>query len=379
MLKQKIDYVDTLKKNDAEKVIQATLVKEKANSNSIKDSVPINIINNISITDDEAIEIINLIKSSIKNSIKNDSNYDDYNNYNNNINREYSNKEYSNFYNDHSKGYNEHVISKEIIKESIFNQTGREILLTDDEAKSLNVIINKEVIKDKDISFVKNLFKNIEDKQQIVHKDIENNYINKNIKDIKKDIVDIRKDIVDIRNNLSKNVSKKSEGAKEVIRNIISNLKEGNENSSQILNIMKNNINDLKLFNKINNQYYCLDVPVNFKENEYPCKLIIKDDRKDGKVIDSSNFKVAISVKTVNLGTVDALLDVRNKNIYLKLKCDKNVMNLFIMEKDRIKDILESSGFISKIEVIERIEELELSSCREFFNDNNIATVDIKV
>ena len=166
---------------------------------------------------------------------------------------------------------------------------------------------------------------------------------------------------------------------KEVIRNIISNLKESDENSSQILNIMKNSINDLKLFNKINDQYYCLDVPINFKENEYPCKLIIKDDRKEGKSIDSSNFKVAISVKTVKLGTVDALLNVKNRNIDLQLKCDKSVMNLFVISKEKLKEIVESSGFSTKIEIVERTEELQLSSCREFFNDNNIAAVDITV
>ena len=167
--------------------------------------------------------------------------------------------------------------------------------------------------------------------------------------------------------------------SKEVIRNIISNLKEGNGNSAQILNIMKSSINDLKLFNKINDQYYCLDVPVNFKENEYPCKLIIKDDRKDGKVIDSTNFKVAVSVKTKQLGTVDAFLNVRNRNIDIQLKCNKNVMNLFVISKNKLKDIVESSGFSTKIEVIERTEELQLLSCREFFNDNNIAVVDITI
>ena len=144
-----------------------------------------------------------------------------------------------------------------------------------------------------------------------------------------------------ISKNLAENVTKKSEEAKEVIRNIISNLKESNENSTQILNIMKESINDLKLFNKINDQYYCLDVPVNFKDNEYPCKLIIKDDRKGGKVIDSSNFKIAVSVKTVKLGTVDALLDVKNRNIDIQLKCDKNVMKLFVISKDKLKDIVE--------------------------------------
>ena len=184
-----------------------------------------------------------------------------------------------------------------------------------------------------------------------------------------------RENIFNISKDLSKNIKEKSEGAKEVIRNIISNLKESDENSSQILNIMKNSINDLKLFNKINDQYYCLDVPINFKENEYPCKLIIKDDRKEGKSIDSSNFKVAISVKTVKLGTVDALLNVKNRNIDLQLKCDKSVMNLFVISKEKLKEIVESSGFSTKIEIVERTEELQLSSCREFFNDNNIKSI----
>ena len=129
----------------------------------------------------------------------------------------------------------------------------------------------------------------------------------------------------------------------------------------------------------IRDRYYCLDVPINFKENEYPCKLIIKDDRKEGKSIDSSNFKVAISVKTVKLGTVDALLNVKNRNIDLQLKCDKSVMNLFVISKEKLKEIVESSGFSTKIEIVERTEELQLSSCREFFNDNNIAAVDITV
>ena len=223
----------------------------------------------------------------------------------------------------------------------------------------------KNLIKDKDINFIKSLFNYIERKQISVEKELASN--------------DIRENIFNLSKKLAKNVTEKSEGAKEVIRNIISSLKESNGNSTQILNIMKSSINDLKLFNKINDQYYCLDIPVNFKENEYPCKLIIKDDRKNGKVIDSTNFKVAVSVKTVKLGTVDALLDVKNRNIDIQLKCDKNVMNLFVISKDKLKDIVESSGFSTKIEVVERTEKLQLLSCREFFNDNNIAVVDITV
>ncbi|MDD7682720.1 MAG: hypothetical protein PUJ05_07155 [Clostridium sp.] len=323
-LKNGDEYTGKGQGTEVGKTIIATLVKESSKSQSINDNIVRDIIKNHSITDDDAKEIIKLMR--------NDSNY---------------------------------VMSKETLKENILKHTGREVVLNDVEAKSLEAIINKEVIKDKDINFIKSLFNNIESKQISVAKELESN--------------EIRENIFNISKNLAKNVTEKSEGAKEVIRNIISNLKEGNGNSAQILNIMKSSINDLKLFNKINDQYYCLDVPVNFKENEYPCKPIIKDDRKDGKVIDSTNFKVAVSVKTKKLGTVDAFLNVRNRNIDIQLKCNKNVMNLFVISKNKLKDIVESSGFSTKIEVIERTEELQLLSCREFFNDNNIAVVDITV
>ena len=51
----------------------------------------------------------------------------------------------------------------------------------------------------------------------------------------------------------------------------------------------------------------------------------------------------------------------------------------FVISKEKLKEIVESSGFSTKIEIVERTEELQLSSCREFFNDNNIAAVDITV
>ena len=362
-LKNGDEYTGKGKGTEVGKTIMATLVKESSKSHSINDNIvkesskshSINdnivkdIIKNHSITDDDAKEIIKLMR--------NDSNYV--------MSKETLKDDDAKEIIKLMRNDSNYVMSKKTLKENILKHTGREVVLNDVEAKSLEAIINKEVIKDKDINFIKSLFNNIESKQISVAKELESN--------------DIRENIFNISKNLAKNVTEKSEGAKEVIRNIISSLKESNGNSKQILNIMKSSINDLKLFNKINDQYYCLDIPVNFKENEYPCKLIIKDDRKNGKVIDSTNFKVAVSVKTVKLGTVDALLDVKNRNIDIQLKCDKNVMNLFVISKDKLKDIVESSGFSTKIEVVERTEKLQLLSCREFFNDNNIAVVDITV
>ena len=348
-LKNGDEYTGKGKGTEVGKTIMATLVKESSKSHSINDNIVKDIIKNHSITDDDAKEIIKLMK--------NDSNYV--------MSKETLKDDDAKEIIKLMRNDSNYVMSKKTLKENILKHTGREVVLNDVEAKSLEAIINKEVIKDKDINFIKSLFNNIESKQISVAKELESN--------------DIRENIFNISKNLAKNVTEKSEGAKEVIRNIISSLKESNGNSTQILNIMKSSINDLKLFNKINDQYYCLDIPVNFKENEYPCKLIIKDDRKNGKVIDSTNFKVAVSVKTVKLGTVDALLDVKNRNIDIQLKCDKNVMNLFVISKDKLKDIVESSGFSTKIEVVERTEKLQLLSCREFFNDNNIAVVDITV
>ena len=333
-----INNISILSKSSTGKTIQATLIKESSKDNIVKESIlKDSIINDGSksefFMEDDVKEIIKVLKNENKSMV--------------------------------NENKSELNINKEVLRESILKHTGKEVRLNDAEAKLLEVIINKDEIKDKEINFIKNLFNSVESRQKGEEKELKSN--------------DIRENIFNISKDLSKNITEKSEGAKEVIRNIISNLKESDENSSQILNIMKNSINDLKLFNKINDQYYCLDVPINFKENEYPCKLIIKDDRKEGKAIDSSNFKVAVSVKTVKLGTVDALLNVKNRNIDLQLKCDKSVMNLFVISKEKLKEIVESSGFSTKIEIVERTEELQLSSCREFFNDNNIAAVDITV
>ena len=77
------------------------------------------------------------------------------------------------------------------------------------------------------------------------------------------------------------------------------------------------------MFNSISEQYYYLDLPINVKENEYQCKIIIKDDRKKGKKIDSKNVKIATSVKTINMGTVDPYIKINNNNMNIDINCDK--------------------------------------------------------
>ena len=63
-----------------------------------------------------------------------------------------------------------------------------------------------------------------------------------------------------------------------------------------------------------------MNIPLKVKQDEYECKLIVKDERGKGKKLDSSNIKMIVSVKTLNLGNVDAYIRLQNKN----LECEKN-------------------------------------------------------
>ncbi len=116
----------------------------------------------------------------------------------------------------------------------------------------------------------------------------------------------------------------KTEEIKNMVKEIIENkLNLKPETYEKVMNVFEQKINDLKMFNSISEQYYYLDLPINVKENEYQFKLIIKDDRKKSKKIDSKNVKIATSVKTINMGTVDAYIKINNNNMNIDINCDK--------------------------------------------------------
>ena len=95
--------------------------------------------------------------------------------------------------------------------------------------------------------------------------------------------------------------------------------------------------------------------------------------------VDSKNFKIVIGVKTIKLGMVDSFLEVNEKNMNLEIKCEEKYMKIFEISKDRFKDILAESGFKASIRITKKIEDAEIDNCREFFGENNIAGIDIKV
>ncbi|MGL5354512.1 MAG: hypothetical protein ACRDA5_14530, partial [Clostridium sp.] len=174
-------------------------------------------------------------------------------------------------------------------------------------------------------------------------------------------------------------ISSKGQEGKDIIKEIISSIKSESAVSEKILDVIKNNMSDVKLFNKISQEYYYLNVPVKIKEQEYPCKLILKDNRKDGKKIDSKNVKMVVTVKTVNLGVVDGYIKVLENKIDIDLKCEKSFMKILDLGKEKLISNIKDLGFNISVNISKKEEEVSLTSCRKFFNENNRVNLDIKV
>lgn len=173
-------------------------------------------------------------------------------------------------------------------------------------------------------------------------------------------------------------IRERTDEIKDIIKDVIK--KAGLDNdvvSKKVLDIVKNSMSEFKVFNSISNEYYYMDIPLKMRETEYPCKLIIKDDRKNGKQLDSTNLKFVITVKTISLGTVDSYVKVKNKNIDIDFRCDKDSVRVLTTGRQKLMDKLFDLGYTSNIQVSKKSEEVTLVNCDEFFNENGrIHTLD---
>jgi len=215
-------------------------------------------------------------------------------------------------------------------------------------------------------------------------KDIDGNQVAKevNIKGLEREIKNIitkeglplsSKDII------IEDIKVKIENMKDVIKNIIAHAELKGEGMEKVMQFLKGNISDFKLLNSVNNEYYYLDVPINSNGEEYPCKLIIKDSRKDNKKIDTTNIRLIVAVKTLNLGTVDGYLKVSGANLNVNLKCDEEFVKVVNKTKEKLLAGLETLGYSTSITVTPKISEISLATCREFFEERHGRAIDIKV
>ncbi|AJA47379.1 hypothetical protein CPAST_c12790 [Clostridium pasteurianum DSM 525 = ATCC 6013] len=184
-------------------------------------------------------------------------------------------------------------------------------------------------------------------------------------------------------NNLNKviisEINSKIDEMKNIIRNMISSDNLNKESLDKILSTLGKSINDIKVFNDISQAYYYLDIPLNFKNSEYNFKLILKDDRKSGKKVDSKDVKFIASVKTVNMGTIDAFITVNNKNLNIDIKSEEKWTRILEVSKNRLLNKIEQMGYAVNVYVKPKENEVNILNSRSFFNNEYIYNLDKRV
>ncbi|KHD37600.1 hypothetical protein NL50_05325 [Clostridium acetobutylicum] len=182
--------------------------------------------------------------------------------------------------------------------------------------------------------------------------------------------------------NVKQEINLKINNMKDIVGKLLSESNNGNANMQDtIAALIKNNINDFKVFNSVSNEYYYMDVPIRNNNDDYQCKLIIKDDRKSGKRVDSKNVKIVTSVKTVNMGEVDAYITVLNNSMSINVKCDKDWVKILDKAKANAVKKISDMGYNINMTVEKKKEdkEIDIVECREFFNDKEYFKLDTRV
>lgn len=178
---------------------------------------------------------------------------------------------------------------------------------------------------------------------------------------------------------IKQQINEKTEHIKDIIKAVMDQNNDGNsENYNKLTNLLDKNINDFKVFNTVSNQYYYMDLPLNIDNYEYNFKLMVKDDRKNGKKLDSTDLKIAASVNTENIGVVDAYIVVNKSNMKVDIKCDSNWVKFLNGGKDTITNQLTEMGYNIYMSVDKRKEEMNLVNCREFFEDKHASMINVR-
>lgn len=188
------------------------------------------------------------------------------------------------------------------------------------------------------------------------------------------------KDINNVVDQIKNEINIKTEEMKDIIKTLLEQKNDdGDQFPKNIVSQLNNNINDFKVFNTVSNSYYYMDLPINLNDANYQCKLMIKDDRKRGKKIDATNVKIVTSISTENMGIVDAYLTVANTNMNIDIRCSEKWVNLMKQGHKMILESLSNIRYNVDVDFHEKKEEMNISTCREFFDDNDIGTLNIRV
>ncbi|MGL5148996.1 MAG: hypothetical protein ACRC7N_00280 [Clostridium sp.] len=270
---------------------------------------------------------------------------------------------------------NTNTFTKESVQEVLSKVLGSNIDISDNEFNAIKNFINEGETEEVKVTN-NNVFKDISVEEVVV-----DGLDEKSIKDeIKQSINKVNESLHNIaKDEVKASIKENIEELKSTIKDMIAQSKIQGEAGEKIFNLIKNNLNSFKLLNTISNEYYYLDMPIKREEQEYPCKLIVKDNRKDGKKIDRNNVKMVISVQTINLGTIDGFLSFRESSLDVLIKCDRQVINGIESGKMKLEKSLKDLGFNVNINVTEKEEDITITNCRTFFGEEHKTMLDIKV
>ncbi|WP_346935148.1 hypothetical protein [Clostridium sp.] len=216
--------------------------------------------------------------------------------------------------------------------------------------------------------------------------------------DLQGKVVSQRKEEVDSSNKLFKQLKSEtmidrsitSTMVKEELRekisliknNLMEIIKLSQKDPSTFSNVVQNldtKFQEFKMFNTINNNYYFLNVPMDMKDKEYDCKLIIKDERSKGKKLDTENIKIAASVATVNMEKVDAYLTVNKNSATIEIESEAAYVKLLEKFKGKLINDLMDSKYMFNIFIKEKKHDFSFSNCRSFFEDDDFTTINTRV
>ncbi len=259
------------------------------------------------------------------------------------------------------------IDGKNLLENTLGKILNKEINLTNEEFKRFNDLFKYKLqtsINETDIKLEPGI---VNKSQASQLKSDFNNLYSKNIENFSnKDL--IKQEMVNKFNEV-----------RDIVKDIINNIDNKAVGYEKVMEMIKSNIGEFKVFNSISEQYYYLNFQVPVNAEEYPCKLIIKDNRKDGKKIDKTNVKMVVNVKTIHLGDVDGYLALKGNRIDINLKCDNKYVDIISKNKSKLKLGLETLGLITDVSVSLREEPINLVTCGKFFNDLSISNIDIKV
>lgn len=185
----------------------------------------------------------------------------------------------------------------------------------------------------------------------------------------------IQGSINNTENIIKDQINSKTQEMINIIKNMISDGKLPIANKNSIINSV---INDFKIFNTVSNSYYYMDVPLKIQNNDYNFKMMIRDERKKGKKIDTTNVKIATSISTENMGIVDAYLSVKNKNMNVNIESIGLWSKILAKGNKKIVESLSELGYNINVEFNEKKEDINISTCREFFQDSELGVINTR-